>query len=72
MKQIHLIGLAACLALIGCESTESSANGGNQEAKRRTAAQQQQEQQSTLDESQQNLYNAQRNTINRTTPVTRY
>ena len=64
MKRLQLIGVIACGAfLVGCESTQTTGTG-NQERKR-LAAVQQQEQQSQTDESEQNLWNAQQDILNR-------
>jgi hypothetical protein len=64
MKHLQLIGLIACLAFFaGCESTEMTGRG-TQESKRLAALHQQNEQPQP-DEGQQNLWNAQTNTLNR-------
>jgi heat shock protein HslJ len=73
MKHLQLIGLIACAAFAtGCESTDTAGNSGRAEQRehaRRLAAEQQQ---GSQDESQQNLQNAQRNTINRDGNPMRY
>lgn len=64
MNPFQFIALIACLAAVtGCEST-GTAGMGNQERKR-LAAVQQHEQQPRLDETEQNLWSAQQNLLNR-------
>jgi hypothetical protein len=64
MKRLQLIPMIVCLALVvGCESTDTTGMG-NQERKR-LAAVQQQAQQPQPDESEQNLWNAQQDILNR-------
>jgi hypothetical protein len=64
MKRLQLIPMIVCLALVvGCESTDTTGTG-NQERKR-LAAVQQQAQQPQPDESEQNLWNAQQDILNR-------
>lgn len=63
MKQLQIICLVCGAFLAGCESTQT-AGEGNQE-KKRLAAMQQQEQQPQPDESDQNLWNSQRDKLNR-------
>ena len=64
MNHLQLVGLLGSLALlVSCETTQT-AGEGNQE-KKRLAAVQQQEQQPQPDESEQNLWNAQRDKLNR-------
>jgi hypothetical protein len=64
MKRLQLITMIACLAfVVGCESTDTTGTG-NQERKR-LAAVQQQAQQAQPDESEQNLWNAQQDILNR-------
>ena len=64
MKHLQIIGLIACLGFVtGCETTETTGTG-NQEAKRLAALKQESEQ-PQHDESDQNLWIAQENFLNR-------
>lgn len=63
MKQLQLVSVVACGALlIGCEST-GSAGGGNQERKRLAMIEQQQQEGAQMDEAERNLWNAQRDVL---------
>lgn len=64
MKQLQLISLLICGALLaGCESTSTAGGMGNQERKRLAAVEQQQQIQ--VDESDSNLWHSQQDKINR-------
>jgi hypothetical protein len=69
MKPLQLSGLLACAAFfVSCAETEMASNNngtGRSEQSKRLAAQQQQSQHEQPDEAQQNLWNAQRNVMNR-------
>jgi hypothetical protein len=73
MKCVQLIGLVGCGALlVSCETT-TTARRGNQESKRLAAKQQQLQQRAQTDESQENLWTAQENNLNRDgNPARRY
>jgi hypothetical protein len=63
MKYLQWICLIICASILtSCESTQT-AGDGNQERKH-LAAMREQNEQPQLDESEQNLWNAQQNTIN--------
>jgi len=63
MKQLQLIGLIVCGAiLVGCETTQT-AGMGNQEQKRMAALQRQQAEDAQMDESERNLWNAQQDRL---------
>jgi hypothetical protein len=65
MKYLQLIGLIACAAsLVGCETTQT-AGQGNAEEKRLAALEQRRQTESQMDESEKNLWNAQRDVLNR-------
>ena len=70
MKLLQLIGLIVCAAsFVSCETTRI-AGQGNQERKRLAALQEQQQQ---VDESDQNLWNAQHDRlVTGTNPALRY
>lgn len=68
MKHLPLIGLVACAGLFaGCESTDTAGNSDRAEKRERAnrLAAQQEQAQHPQDEAQQNLWNAQRNVVNR-------
>jgi len=69
MKPLQLSGLLVCAAFfVSCAETETASNSrgpGKSERAKRLAAQQQQSQHEQPDEAQQNLWNAQRNVMNR-------
>jgi hypothetical protein len=76
MKHLQLIVIIACAGfLLGCESTQT-AGQGSQEQKRMAALQQQEQEVSPMDEADRNLWNAQRDRIDRmnadTNPAIRY
>lgn len=63
MKQLQLVSVIACGALlVGCESTQT-AGMGNQERKRLAIVEQQQQVQ--VDETESNLWHAQQDKLNR-------
>ena len=65
MKQISLLTLVICLALLaGCENSET-AGAGNQERKRMAAMQRQQQEAAQIDDTDRNLWNAQEDVLNR-------
>jgi hypothetical protein len=72
MSHIQLVGLIVCATfIVSCESTQTVGQG-NQERKR-LAAIQQRNRQRQPDESEQNLWSAQQNTINMDgNPMRRY
>jgi hypothetical protein len=76
MKQLQVIGLIACVAfLASCASDETASNTnrkGRAEQTQRRIAEQQATQQGQVDEGQQNLWNAQRDTLNRDGNPMRY
>jgi hypothetical protein len=69
MKPLQLSGLLVCAAfIVSCAETEMASNNngtGRSEQAKRLAAPQQQSQHEQPDEAQQNLWNAQRNVMNR-------
>jgi hypothetical protein len=73
MKPIRVVGVVVLgLFFAGCETTNQTAGQGNQERKR-LAALQEARQQPQPDESDQNLWNAQRDRLNTgTNPAIRY
>jgi hypothetical protein len=72
MRHVQLIGVIVCATfVVSCESTQT-AGQGNQERKR-LAAMQQRSRERQPDESEQNLWSAQQNTINMDgNPMRRY
>jgi hypothetical protein len=69
MKHVQFLSLIACAALfVSCESTDMVSGthpSGTQEAKRLAALRQEQQQAAHQDETQQNLWSAQGNIVNR-------
>ena len=74
MKQLQLVALLAAMAVgFGCETTNQTAGVGNQEQKRLAQLQRQQQELAQYDESDQNLWNAQVDLLNRgTNPAVKY
>jgi hypothetical protein len=74
MKHLQLVALIAAAAVfIGCETTNQTAGVGNQEQKRLAQLQRQQQELAQYDESDQNLWNAQVDVLNRgTNPAVKY
>jgi hypothetical protein len=74
MKQLQLAALIAGFAVcVGCETTNQTAGMGNQEQKRLAQIQQQQQDLAQYGESEQNLWNAQVDVLNRgTNPAIKY
>jgi hypothetical protein len=65
MKYFRFVGLMLCVAVfVGCETTQT-AGMGNQERKRLAAIQQEQQEAASMDEAEQNLWNAQETRMNR-------
>jgi len=74
MKQLQLVALFAAIAVgFGCETTNHTAGTGNQEQKRLAQLRRQQQDLAHYDESDQNLWNAQVDVLNRgTNPSTKF
>jgi hypothetical protein len=74
MKQLQLVALIVAMAVgVGCETTNQTAGTGNQEQKRLAQLQRQQQDLAQYDESDQNLWNAQVDLLNRgTNPAIKY
>jgi hypothetical protein len=65
MKYVQLIGLSIWAALfVSCETTETTGTG-NAEAKRLAALEERRQQEAQMDEAQKNLWNAERDILNR-------
>ena len=74
MKQLQLaVVIAAMAVFVGCETTNQTVGTGNQEQKRLAQLQRQQQELAQYDESDQNLWNAQVDLLNRgTNPAVKY